>query len=138
MTRRWACAVECSLSSASVVVATAVAKPKVTFVPLQIVVDRLRHADDARESAFHQAPGEGHGAVAAERHQRVDAELPEALHHPFRHVGRHPFAVLLDRILEGVAAVGRAEDRAAEVDDAAHRSRLSAITDSGSDSSSPS
>ena len=44
ITRSWLSVVECSLSIASVAVLTAVSKPKVARVPLDVVVDGLGHA----------------------------------------------------------------------------------------------
>ena len=73
ITRSWLSAVVCSLSIASSAVLTAVSKPNVVIVPLDVVVDRLRHADDLH-ALVAEALGDRQRAVAADRDHRVDAE----------------------------------------------------------------
>jgi hypothetical protein len=86
-----------------------------------VVVDRLRHAHHV-----HPAPDELLGdlerAVAADRDDRVDAERARVGHQLVGAVDVDVAAVgLAHRVVERAAAVGRAEDGAAQVGDAAHR-----------------
>ncbi|CAL2072087.1 hypothetical protein GPN2_22421 [Streptomyces murinus] len=74
-----------------------------------VVVDRLGHADD-RETRVGEHPGRRQGALAADRDQRVDAELPD-------HVGG-PLAGLPQPV---PLQPGGAEDGAAQGQDAADR-----------------
>jgi hypothetical protein len=84
----------------------------------QIVVDRLRHADDGH--ALGQEPvGDAEGAVAADRDQRVGLDVAEALHDLIGDVDRLLLPVARDQELERVTLVHRAQDRAAQVGDAA-------------------
>ena len=85
----------------------------------QVVVDRLRHADD-RHALLEEPARDAERAVAADRDQRVDADLAEPAHDLVGDVDGHLLAVALGDELERVALVDGAEDRAAEVGDAAH------------------
>ena len=85
----------------------------------QVVVDRLRDADD-RHALLEEARRDPERAVAADRDQRVAADLPEPPHDVVGDVDGHLLAVALGDELERVALVDRAEDRAAQVGDAAH------------------
>ena len=86
----------------------------------EIVVDRLRHADDA-EAALVEVVADREGAVAADRDQGVDLVLAELCDQFLGTVDLDERTVgLLDRVAGWIAAVGGAEDRAAGVDDAAH------------------
>ena len=79
-----------------------------------VVVDRLRHADE-RDAALGELVGDGQGAVAADHHQAVQAQLVEHVDAALRVVA---LAVArLDRVEERVAAVDGAEDRAADAQD---------------------
>ena len=113
---RWcASAVVCSRSIASVAKATAVSNPKQLVVPDDVVVDRLRHADD-RDAALAELVRDGQRAVAADDDERVEPHLVEHLDDAIGVVVR-PFGGR-DRVRERVAAVGRAENGAAEAQDA--------------------
>ena len=80
-----------------------------------VVVDGLGHADE-RDAALGELVGDGQGAVAADHHQAVQAQLVEHVDAALRVVA---LAVArLDRVEERVAAVDRAEDRAADAQDA--------------------
>ena len=85
----------------------------------QVVVDRLRDADD-RHALLEEARRDPEGAVAADRDQGVAADLLEPAHDLVRDVDGDLLAVALGDELERVALVDRAEDRAAEVGDATH------------------
>ena len=99
---------------------TAVSKPNVCTRLVEIVVDRLGHADHA-QAGLVQALGDGQRTVAADRHEGVDVADGEQLDELVGAVDLDVAAVgLAHRVGGRVAAVGRAEDRAAEVDDAAH------------------
>ncbi len=82
-----------------------------------VVVDRLRHADE-RDAFLVELVRDGQRAVAADAHERVEVVLLEHLHDAVGVVegalGRH------DRLDERVAAVDRAEHGAAEPQDARH------------------
>ena len=87
---------------------------------VQVVVDRLGHADDAQ--AFEvQGIGDGEGSVAADRHERIQFLLREEFQdlvraiHILRGAVRH-----FHRKMQGIALVGRAEDRASLACDSAH------------------
>ena len=84
----------------------------------EIVVDRLRHADD-RHPLLEEARGDPERAVAADRDQRVAADLVEPAHDLVGDVDGRLLAVALGDELERVALVDRAQDRAAQVGDAA-------------------
>ena len=76
-----------------------------------VVVDGFRHADD-RNALLRQLVRDGQRAVAADDDERVEAELVKVLGDALRVVnlsvaGRHG-------IREGIAAIGRAENRAAQ------------------------
>ena len=85
----------------------------------QIVVDRLGHADDGH-ALREEAARDAERAVAADGDERVGLHLLEPLHDLIGDVHRHLLAVARDDELERVALVDGAEDRAAEVGDAAH------------------
>ena len=90
-----------------------------------VVVDRLRNADDRDALLAEQSLRDAQRAVAADGDQRVDLERPERCD---KLVG----AVALDRgttgpgcrPAEGIAAIGGPQDGAAEMGDAAHRVRV--------------
>jgi hypothetical protein len=73
-----------------------------------VVVDRLRHADD-RESLAREAMGSTQRAVAADDDERIDRVLPERSPHAGIAVAMH---VRID--------AGRTENRPAALQDAAH------------------
>jgi hypothetical protein len=75
--------------------------------PVEVVVDRLRHADD-RDPLVDESPGDAQRVLAADRDQRAEPALAHRL--------AHLVDAALD--LERVRARG-AEDRAAAVQDAA-------------------
>ncbi|EGJ74632.1 putative 6-phosphofructokinase [Streptomyces sp. Tu6071] len=74
-----------------------------------VVVDRLRHADD-RHPALGEHPRGGQGALAADRDEDVDAEFAGEFGRVGAGFGEPP-----------ALQTGRAEDRAAAGEDAAHR-----------------
>ena len=74
ITRSWLAAVVCSRSRASVAQDTALKKPNVKAVARQVVVDRLRHADDGN-AVLVELLGDGQRAVAADADQAREAEL---------------------------------------------------------------
>ena len=108
ITRLCDSAVVCRRSIASVAICTAVWKPNVKSVPAEVVVDRLRDADD-RHAVGRQAPRDAERVLAADRDQRVDALAPRASPRTRRRAVR--------AALVGVRA-RRPEDRAAAVQDA--------------------
>ena len=75
----------------------------------EVVVDRLRHADDPDAALGVQSRGDAEGVLTADRDQAVDPFL--------RQVCDDPLGAAV--LLEGVGARG-AEDRAATRQDAAH------------------
>ena len=81
----------------------------------EIVVDRLRDADQAPVALLRQPAQDREAAVAADADQRAEAELVVAVDDLVRAVDR---AAVGRRIGERIAAVGRAEHGAAEVQDA--------------------
>jgi hypothetical protein len=88
----------------------------------QVVVDRLRNADDAGQTSFHQLSRDAHRAIAAQRHECVDPELRKPRHDFARDVGRDFLAIGTgDRETKRVAAIRRSEDRSTEVQDPSNR-----------------
>ncbi|MNX90407.1 hypothetical protein D3C86_1224530 [compost metagenome] len=85
---------------------------------VEVVVDGLGDADQVH-ALLGQVVPDAEGAVAADEDQRIQAQLVVAADHLVRHVLEHGLAILDDRVLEGVAAVGGPEDGAAPRDDAA-------------------
>ena len=81
-----------------------------------VVVDRLRHADD-RHAQLAELVGDGQRAVAADGDERVEAQLVEHLDARGRS-SRACRRRSATSEVERVAAVERAEDRAAEAEDA--------------------
>ncbi len=93
MTRSWLSAVECSLSIAS---------------------------PDDRQSSFPELEHDPKCAVAANRDERVEAIRPERLEQLLRAIALFPRPVwALDAPFQRIAAIRCAEDRAAEMRDAA-------------------
>ena len=91
-----------------------------------VVVDRLRHADDLH-SLVAELLRDGQRPVAADRDDRVDSEPRRVFDQLVGAILAHDRAVGLHaRVVKRVAAVRRAENRAAQVGDAAHRFRGSA------------
>ena len=87
---------------------------------VEVVVDRLRHADH-RQPGVGQPPPDRQRAVAADRDQGVDPRTPKEPDQLVGAIDRDPRAVLLLHRKGGrVAPVRAAQDRAAEVADAAH------------------
>ena len=85
----------------------------------EVVVDRLRNTDD-RDAVLVQLEREPHGTVAADRHERVQAEAVKTGDRFLREVFHDDrTVVLLDPALERIRAAAGAEDRAAEVGRAA-------------------
>ncbi len=121
MTRSWLSAVVCSLSIASSAVFTAVSKPNVVTVPatsLSIVLGTPTIFMPLSE----QSVGDRQRAVAADGDDGVDAHLPR-VRRSARRSDRSPRTcrpACCARPLERIAAVGGAQDRAAQVRDAAH------------------
>jgi hypothetical protein len=94
----------------------------------EVVVDRLRYADDA-DALLRERVGDREGAVAAHRHHGVDARRFESLDQVVAAVDLDLAAVVLaDRVLQRVARIRRADDRAAEVRDPRTRSGVSGIS----------
>src|SRR3972149_6273737 len=120
MTRSWLSAVVCSLSIASIAVLTAVSNPNEVIVPLTSL--SIVFGTHPTRSPLRAEPlRDLEGAVAADRDERVDAEVARVLEQLVGAVHFLECSVrLLHRIAEGIPAVRRAEDRAAEVADAAH------------------
>ena len=88
---------------------------------VEVVVDRLRHADHPHPGVG-QPPRDRQRAVAADRDQRLDAGVAEQADELVGAVDGDPRAVvLLHREGGRVAPVRAAQDRAAEVADAAHQ-----------------
>ena len=83
-----------------------------------IVVDRLRDADQAPVALLRQPAQDREAAVAADADQRVEAELVVAVDDLLGVVDR---AAVGGRIGERIAPVGRAEHGAAEMQDAGAR-----------------
>ena len=113
---RWcASAVVCRRSIASVANVDRRVEPEAVRRADDVVVDRLRHADD-RHAALAELVRDRQRAVAADDDERAEPHLVEHLDDAIGVVadafrGR-------DRIRERIAAVGRAENRAAETQDA--------------------
>ena len=80
-----------------------------------VVIDGFRHADD-RNPALGELMCDGQRAVAADDHERVEPHLAERLHDAVGIVAGPVGS--LDGMGEGIAAIGRAENRAAEAQDA--------------------
>jgi hypothetical protein len=97
---------------ASVAMVTAVSKPKVTWVG---------HTDDLEALFLHQPIGDAQGTVAADGDESVGADLLDVGHDLVGTIHQGRGAIFLfNWPVEGVAAVDRAQDGAAEVGDAAH------------------
>ena len=87
---------------------------------LEIVVDGLGHADDAQPLLV-KLVGDGEAAVAADGDDGVDVMLANATDDLVGEVHFFLGAVgLLDHAAERIAAIGGAENRAAEMRDLAH------------------
>ena len=115
MIRLWASAVVCSRSMASVANATAVSKPKQLVVPtmsLSIVLGTPTIGMPRELNSM----GDGERAVAADHDERAEAHLVEHLDDAVGVVARAVRG--FDRVRERIAAVDRAENRAAEPQDA--------------------
>ena len=99
---------------------TAVSKPNVMTV-LSRSLSIVFGTPTTRSPFFAKAVGDGERAVAADGDQRVDPVAGEGRQELVGAVdlARRPVG-LLHRVLEGVAAVRRAEDRAAEMGDPPH------------------
>ena len=82
--------------------------------PHDVVVDGLGHAHD-RNPELDEAMGNGERAVAADDDQRVEREAPDRRQAPVREIDA---AIRCEGGRERVAAVGRAENRAAHAEDA--------------------
>ena len=81
---------------------------------LEVVVDRLGHADDVLEALVDELLRERHRAVAADDDQALEGELVQVRHALLRHVHDLDAAVgQLDRVRERVRPVARAEHRPA-------------------------
>jgi len=102
---------------ASVAKLTALSKPKTVRRAGDVVVDRLGHADNG-DAAGKELVADGQRAVATDDDQGVEREPVAGVDAPLRVV--HGLAVALARVGEGVAAVGGAEDGAADPQDAGH------------------
>src|SRR5262245_39549447 len=89
----------------------------------QVVVNRLGHADYGNP-LFGQVAGYRERAVAADDDQRFQFEAVKLFDDLVRNVDEAGLAVLGDLELEWIAAIGRAEDRPAGVNDAAHVMRV--------------
>ena len=86
----------------------------------EVVVDSLRHADD-RQAFFVQLSRDGERAVPTDGNEGVEAVFPETAHDFVAAVDFFDRAVWLrDAHVERVAAIGRTENRAAEVRDVAN------------------
>jgi hypothetical protein len=82
---------------------------------VEVVVDRLRHADHA-QAGLMEVVADRQRAVTTDRDQRIDAGLAELVDQLDGAVDLDVGAVgLQHRVPRGVAAVGRAEDRAPRV-----------------------
>ena len=118
---------ENSRSMHSVAKPTAVSKPNVCVRLVEVVVDRLGHADDAQPGSDSRSPIVSEPSPPMVISASMPA-CPEQLHQLLGAVDLDVGAVgLLDREARRVAAVGRAEDRAAEV--ARCRARTSRVSD---------
>ena len=110
----------CNRPIASVAYETAVSNPNVATVPsksLSIVFWDTDH----RDAKLRDLVGDPHRSVAADRDQRVDAVFFETIDQPWRYVFSGDRAVgLLDVVGERIAAIGRAQNRAAGVRDASY------------------
>ena len=83
--------------------------------PVDVVVDRLRHADQTHAPLV-ELVGDSQRAVAADADERVELHLLEHLHHA---VGVVEGAVRrFDRLRERIAAIDGAENGAAQAQDA--------------------
>jgi len=88
--------------------------------PADVVVDRLRDADDVHPLVA-QPLGDRERAVAADGDQRIDAELARTLDEVIRTIDHPERAIRLEEgILERIPAVGGAEDGPAKMADAAN------------------
>ena len=86
----------------------------------QVVIDRLGHAHH-RHPHPGEAVGDTQGAVAADGDQDVQAQAPEVAEDPCGDIPNLGLADgVLDRHRERIPLVRRAEDRAAQRDDACH------------------
>ena len=95
-----------------------------------VVVDRLRHADD-RDAPGAEPVSDGQRAIAADDDQRVELHLVEHLDDTVRVVARSVGGK--NRVGEGVAAVRRPEDSAAQPHDAADVARRERAAAAGFD-----
>src|SRR5208282_6561105 len=87
----------------------------------QIVVDSFRHTDNAQPLAL-QLVRNAEAAVASNCDEGVKPVLPKTIHEFVGTVGVFESAILLSRgTTEGIASIGCAQDRAAQVRDFAHR-----------------
>src|ERR1041385_5175044 len=94
-------------------------EPERRHGPADVVVDGLRHAND-RQSLLQQRVRDPERAVAADRNERVEAVRAERVEQLLRAIALDPRSVrLLVAPFQGIAAIRRAEDRAAEVGGAA-------------------
>ena len=120
ITRSWLSAVVWSLSIASIAVFTAVSNPKVLSVPLTSL-SMVFGTHTTRIPFFASFSRDRQRSVAADRDERVDPEVAgvlEQLVGPV-HLDEAPVG-LPHRIGERIPAIRRAQDRAAEMPDAAH------------------
>ena len=86
----------------------------------QIVVNRLRHADDA-QSLFAQVARDVERPVAADGDERVEPAFPETAQHFVAAINfRERTIRLRHKRLEGIAVIARAQNGAAEVRDVAN------------------
>ncbi len=97
---------------ASVTVCSAVSNPNVTCGGGKIVVDGLGHTDDF-QSLLEKLVADLLRSIAADGDDGVDAELGRVGDHLAGNVARNFLAVLDVLVVEGIAAVGGAEDRSA-------------------------
>ncbi len=85
-----------------------------------VVVDGLGHADH-RHAFFGEAVGDLQATVAADGHQRIEAQPAEVVHHLVRQIALFPFAGrVADRHHEGVSLIGGPQDGATDAGDAVH------------------
>ena len=102
---------------ASVAKATAVSKPNVFVVSDDVVVDRLRHANERNPQA-RELVRDGERPVAADHDERIES-------HPVEHLDDARRVVVFalrrfDPVGEWIAAIDRAQNRATAAEDAGH------------------
>ena len=85
----------------------------------EVVVDGFRHRDDG-QAVGEELLGDAQGAVAANRHERVQAERVEAALRLVQQLGRQPKSLAVTDFGGESSAIAGAQDRAAPIQQAAN------------------